>query len=438
MDLSKEVVSKFLYTNVLFYDSHPGSRQMENEIAAMVLDMFDGIEMKCSSLITSGGSESILLALLAHKRFYRQKKGITKPHVIMSETAHAAFYKACEFFDIETTVLIIDPVTFTVSPEQYRKAITKNTICLVGSAPSVAYGNFDPLLALDQLAAEYDIGFFCDGCMGSFLLAYIQDLKIRIDGKDSLDKKTPIDKSIGSHVSFKHLKNMSTLTCDPHKYGLSPKGCGVLMFGNPEMQKALYFGLTDWCGYLYATSLFSGSRSSALTSATWAYLMKFGREGYREVAEQIVGATRKLKDAINSIEGLKVVGNPQIGNLGCVSTDKNLNIYELGNYVALNGWKMPGIPKYPGLHLTIIPNNISKIDELIKLLKKGAPEVRANPGKYSEGACKLLTEIEKLPGSLTRKVLEECYHEVFDYKNYVEYEAKHKLEQEKAEKGKKK
>ena len=210
------------------------------------------------------------------------------------------------------------------------------------------------------------------------------------------------------------------------------------MFGNPEMQKALYFGLTDWCGYLYATSLFSGSRSSALTSATWAYLMKFGREGYREVTEQIIGATRKLKDAINSIDGLKVVGNPQIGNLGCISTDKNFKIYELGNYLALNGWKMPGIPKYPGLHLTIIPNNISKIDELIKLLKKGTPEVRANPGKYSEGACKLLTEIEKLPGSLTRKVLEECYHEVFDYKNYVEYEAKHKLEQEKEAKGKKK
>lgn len=368
MDLSKEVVSKFLYTNVLFYDMHPGSRQMEIEIIAMVMDMFDGVKEGASGLTTSGGSESILLCLLAHKRYYKKTKGITKPHAIFSETAHAAFYKACEFFDIETTVLTIDPVTKTVSPDQYRNAITSNTICMIGSAPSVAYGNFDPLKALDEIAGEHDIGFFVDGCMGSVLLFYIQELGIRIDGHDSSDKKTPINQDIGTHISFSYLKNMTALTCDPHKYGLSPKGCSVLMFNNPDIQKALYFGLTDWCGYLYATALFSGSRSSALTSATWAHLMKFGREGYRGVAEEVIAGTKKLKDGINSIKGLEVVGNPQIGNLGCVSTDKKLNIYELGNYLHQAGWDMPGIPKYAGLHLTIHPNNVANLDELIKLL----------------------------------------------------------------------
>jgi sphinganine-1-phosphate aldolase len=149
MDLSKQVVSKFLYTNVLFYDMHPGSRQMEMEIIAMVMDMFDGIKTGACGLTSSGGSESILLSLLAHKRYYKKTKGITKPNAIFSETAHAAFYKACEFFDIEMIILPIDKETYTVHPDQFRKAINSNTICIVGSAPSVAYGNFDPLLAMD-------------------------------------------------------------------------------------------------------------------------------------------------------------------------------------------------------------------------------------------------------------------------------------------------
>jgi sphinganine-1-phosphate aldolase len=149
------------------------------------------------------------------------------------------------------------------------------------------------------LAGEYDIGFFCDGCMGSFLLAYTKDLKIRIDGHE--DRKIPIDKTIGSHISFKQYRNMSALTCDPHKYGLSPKGCGVVMFGNPEMQKAVYFGVTDWCGYLYASALVSGSRSSASVAATWATMMKQGKDGYIVLTEQIVAATKKLKDAVNSV-----------------------------------------------------------------------------------------------------------------------------------------
>lgn len=235
MELSEKVVSKFLYTNVLFYDQHAGSRQIENEIIAMVMDQFDGINEGCSGLTTSGGSESILLSLLAHKRYYARTKGITKPHVVFSETAHAAFYKACEFFDIESTVLLVDKETYTVSVEQYRGAIRSNTICIIGSAPGCAYGNFDPLKGLDDLAGEYDIGYFVDGCMGSVLLFYLRELGIRIDGHDSSDKDTPIDPDYGTHVSFSYLKNMTALTCDPHKYGLSPKGCSVLMFKNPQI-----------------------------------------------------------------------------------------------------------------------------------------------------------------------------------------------------------
>ena len=115
-----------------------------------------------------------------------------------------------------------------------------------------------------------------------------------------------------------------------------------------------------------------------------------------------------------------------------------MNIYEVGNYVNENGWAMPGIPKYPGLHLTVIPNNIAKIPELIKLLKKGMQEVRANPGKYTEGPSKLLTEIQSIPGSLSRTVLEECYHEIYEWRNYdaVTQEAK-KTKQKNKKKGRK-
>lgn len=152
--------------------------------------------------------------------------------------------------------------------------------------------------------------------------------------------------------------------------------------------------------------------------ATWAHLMKFGKEGYRGLTEEIAAATKKLVKGINSVEGLKVVGSPQIGNVGCISIDKTLNIYELGNYLHEAGWGMAGIPKYPGLHLTIIPNNIAKLDLLIKLIRKGAVAVREQPGHYQKGPCKLLQEIEHIPSSLSRKVLEECYHECYNWKNY--------------------
>lgn len=412
MELSKEASGKFLYTNLLFYDTHAPSRQIENEVVSMIMNLFHPHE-NCSGLATTGGSESILLGILAHKRYYARYKGVTKPEVIISETAHAAFYKACEFFDVKMRIIPINLETYGVTAADYEARINKNTICMVVSCPNCAYGGFDPVAEVDKLAGKYGVGMFLDGCMGSILLPFMKEV--------GCEMEEPI-------MDFR-LKNLTVMTCDPHKYGLSPKGCSILMFGNKEIQKALYFGLTDWCGYLYATAHIAGSRSSAMVAATWALLMHFGQEGYLNITKQIFEATTKLKNGINKIKDLQVIGNPQIGNLACRSINPKLDIYELGNYLAAHDWPMPGVPKYPGLHLTVMPANINQLDNLIELLQRGCQSVKNSPGKYKEGPCQLLSEIANVPGSISRTVVENCFHELFEAKNY-------KVEEEKGKKGK--
>lgn len=415
MELSKQAVSHFLYTNLLFYDTHASSRQIENEVVSMILNLFNPHE-KCSGLATTGGSESILLGILAHKRYYARHRGVTKPEVIISETAHAAFYKACEYLDIELKVIPIRMEDYSVKAEDYEKRITKNTICMVVSCPNCAYGGFDPVGEVDKLAGKYKVGMFIDGCMGSILLPFMKKVGCKMP--------EPI-------MDFR-LNNLTAMTCDPHKYGLSPKGCSVLMFGDKEIQKALYFGMTDWCGYLYATAHIAGSRSSAMLAAAWAHLMHFGKEGYEEITRNIFEATTKLKNSINGIKGLRVIGDPQIGNLACVSTDPNLDIYELGNYLESKDWHMPGVPKYPGLHLTITPANIKELDLLVSLMRKGVQAVRDSPGKYCEGSCKILKMIVDVPSSISRAVLEESYHELYEAKNYYQEEEEKNVNKKKS------
>lgn len=402
MELSKEAAGHFMYTNLLFYDTHASSRQIENEVISMILSLFNP-HKNCSGLATSGGSESIFLGILAHKRFYRRHRGVTKPEVIISETAHAAFYKACEYLDIELKVIPINPETYSVTGKDYERRITKNTICMVVSCPNCAYGGFDPVGEVNKLAGKYNVGMFLDGCMGSILLPFMKEV--------GCEMEEPI-------MDFR-LKNLTAMTCDPHKYGLSPKGCSVLMFGDKQMQKALYFGLTDWCGYLYATAHIAGSRSTAMIAAAWAHLMHFGKDGYLNITKQIFEATTKLKNGINAIKDLEVIGNPQIGNLACRSLNPDLNIYELGNYLAAHDWPMPGVPKYPGLHLTITPGNINQLDSLIDLLNRGVQSVKSSPGKWTEGPCKILTELVNVPGSISRAVLEDCFHELFEASHYL-------------------
>lgn len=50
--------------------------------------------------MTSGGTESILTAVKASRDYMKAKKGIRRPEMIIGASAHAAFYKAAEYFNI--------------------------------------------------------------------------------------------------------------------------------------------------------------------------------------------------------------------------------------------------------------------------------------------------------------------------------------------------
>lgn len=78
--------------------------------------------------MTTGGTESILLACKAFRDYGREVKGITKPEMVMPVTAHAAFDKAAQYLNIKVRTVPVNPHSFTVSIQAMRKSITKNTI----------------------------------------------------------------------------------------------------------------------------------------------------------------------------------------------------------------------------------------------------------------------------------------------------------------------
>jgi len=62
--------------------------------------MYNGDKDTCG-LVTQGGTESVLLAILAYREKAKAERGITNPNLVMSVTAHCAHDKACHFFGIE-------------------------------------------------------------------------------------------------------------------------------------------------------------------------------------------------------------------------------------------------------------------------------------------------------------------------------------------------
>ena len=256
-------------SNALYPTVFPGLRKFEAEVISMTVKMLSGDAKACGTM-NSGGTESILMAMKAYRDRALELFGITKPEMIIPESAHAAFIKASHYFGIK---LIRIPVNkdgdCRVNLGQLKSAINRNTIVIVGSAPSFPHGVIDDIEEIGKLIKNKPhIGLHVDSCLGGFVLPFLKKIG---DLTRNFDFTVP---------------EVTSISADIHKYGLGPKGSSVLLWRNEDYRKYQFFVYTDWCGGLYCSPSLQGSRAGSAIAASWATLMSYGEEGYTNVARR--------------------------------------------------------------------------------------------------------------------------------------------------------
>lgn len=75
-----EAYSIFAIANPLHPEIFPGVRRMEAESVSMVLSMYNAPATGCGTM-TSGGTESILMACKTYRDMYKDLKGINNPEM---------------------------------------------------------------------------------------------------------------------------------------------------------------------------------------------------------------------------------------------------------------------------------------------------------------------------------------------------------------------
>ena len=329
-----EAYAMYSHMNALQRDVCPSATRFEGEIIAMGLDLMHASEVTGSEpagMLTSGGSGSILHAMLAYRE-QATRNGIARANVVKPETGHPAFDKACHLLGIEMRRAPIDPKTAQVDVDAMASMIDGNTAAIIGSACNYGYGTIDPIAELSELALERGIGLHVDGCLGGFILPFGEQLGYDIP---------PFD--------FRH-PGVTTISADTHKYGYSVKGTSILMFRDKALRNGQYFFMTDWSGGKYASPGIDGSRSSGLLAATWASLVSLGREGYLQYAKRIFETAYAMQDAVRAHSELRIIGNPSF----CFSfTSDVFDIYHVNDAMKARGWRLNG-QQYPNaIHMAV-------------------------------------------------------------------------------------
>ena len=330
-----EAFGLFAHVNVLQRDICPSATKFEAEIIGMALDLFHAEAVTDGDpvgLTTTGGTGSILHAVLAYREHAAATRGVTRPNFVMPETGHPAFTKACHLFGIERREAPIDPHSTLVDVDAVAGLIDDQTIAIMGSAANYPYGTVDDIGALGELAQSRGVGLHVDGCLGGFILPFGQELGYDIP---LFDFRVP---------------GVTSISADTHKYGYAFKGSSTLLFRDKALRNSQYFFVAGWTGGKYMSPGIEGSRSGGLLAATWAAMVQLGRAGYRGYAEKIFATAERMQDAVRSHPELRIMGNPTF----CFSfTSDVFDIYHVNDFMKRRGWRFNG-QQYPNaIHMAV-------------------------------------------------------------------------------------
>ena len=362
-EVIKRAYTTFLTENALDPTAFPSGMRLENELVSMAASHLRGDENTVGNF-TSGGTESIILAVKTARDFARARRPkATKPHVLLPTTAHAAFHKACHYLDVDVRLAPVDPVTFKADPAAMRAAVDENTILMVGSAISYAHGVVDPIRELGQIALEKDVLLHVDGCMGGFLLPYFRRLGAPVPDFEL------------------HVPGVTSISMDFHKYAFAAKGASVILYKSADLRQYQLYACSNWTGYTVINATVQSTKSVGPLAAAWAVLNHFGDEGYLALAKQVLDCTRRIADEVEKIPGLKLLGRPEM-NLVAFTSD-GPSVFHVIDEMKLRGWYIqPQLgygPSRENIHLSIMPSNVKWTEPFLRDLRESVEKAKALP-----------------------------------------------------------
>lgn len=382
-----EAYQAFSSANGLNPTAFKSLKRFETEIIAAVADLLHGTPEVCG-VVTSGGTESCLLAVKTYRDLAR-KRGVKRPEMVLPVTAHVAWFKAAEYFNVKPRLLPLD-AQLRADVAKLTRLVNRNTVMILGSAPEYPHGTIDPIEAMGAIAQERKVPLHVDACVGGFILPFMA-----MNGRQlpPWDYRVP---------------GVTSISADIHKYGFSAKGASTITYRNLDLLRHQMFVYQDWPGGVFASPGLLGTRPGGAYAAAWAAMQHFGVSGYRDLAARTMEAFDALRWGIASLPELYVMGNPSGPLLGYGSRDPAVNIFAVGDQLDAKGWKVNRLQKPDGLHAMVTAGHLGVVAEYLGDLKAAVAAVKANPALARSGSAATYGMMSHVPlrGMVREKVLD--------------------------------
>lgn len=354
--VQKEAYTAFMSENGLGPLAFPSLAQMEQDVVSMGLGLLHGPEGSTGA-ITSGGTDSITMAMKTARDHARSKGHSGPANVVLPQSAHLAFDKAAHLMDIEVRrVPLKQDGSYEADPAAMAEAADSQTIMMVGSAPNFPHGIIDPIRALSDIAVERGIWLHVDACVGGYFAPFARMNGVPVPAFDF------------------ELPGVSSMSADLHKYGYAAKGASTVLFRSEELYQHMPFDMAGWSGAPMKTPTLAGTRPGGAISAAWAVMNFLGVEGYRRLQGKVCKARERVEEGLRE-RGFEILGKPVLGLIAFRHPE--LHAFAIYGEIYRRGWFTSVTKEPPSLHLMLSPKHEDMVDAYLSDLDAACDAVRS-------------------------------------------------------------
>ncbi|APR39470.1 glutamate decarboxylase [Paraburkholderia sp. SOS3] len=326
-----ETARRNIFKNYIDHDMYPQLFAMETRMVQWLHQLWNGPQgVDVYGTATVGSSEACMLAGLAHKWNWRQKreregKDASRPNMVTGGNVQIVWKKFLRYFDVEPRIVPLKPGNYRLTAEQLDRYVDENTIAVVAIAGQTFTGEDDDIEQIHDWLDDYEkrtgisIPMHIDGASGGFVNPFLYP-----------DYKWDF-----------RLPRVQSINASGHKYGLTPPGLGWVIFRERKVFNEDLVFYVNYLGGEMPTATLNFSRNGFQIAAQYYQFLRLGFDGYQRVMQHTLNNAITLRKLLVDSGYFTIMNETQRIPVVAVTLDskvKNFNEFDVSNKVREKGW----------------------------------------------------------------------------------------------------
>lgn len=325
------IAEKNMYKNYIDHDMYPQLFAMEQRMVRWLHQLWNGPrDVEPYGTATVGSSEACMLAGLAHKWNWRQRreregKDATRPNMVTGGNVQIVWKKFLRYFDVEPRIVPLKPGQYCLTAEDLDKYVDENTIAVVAIAGQTFTGEDDDIQGIHDWLDAYEkktgvsVPMHIDGASGGFVNPFLYP-----------DYKWDF-----------RLPRVQSINASGHKYGLTPPGLGWVIFRERKVFNEDLVFYVNYLGGEMPTATLNFSRNSFQVAVQYYQFLRLGFDGFKRVMQRTLDNAIALRQHLVDSGYFTIMNDTQRIPVVAVTLDpkvKKFNEFDVSNKVRERGW----------------------------------------------------------------------------------------------------